>query len=72
MNICITCGISFDPEKFPAFLPFNSYGLCADCSEKELVEYMGKELRSLIEEEDRKAIEAEKDRIKNRWEILDL
>ena len=41
-------------------------------SEKELIECIAREIRYEIDKIEKEAIEAEKNRIKNRFEILDL
>lgn len=72
MAICTTCNKYYDPEKYPIFLPLNPTHLCAECAEEKLTYYLGEELISEFAKIDRARIEAEENKIQNRWEILDL
>ena len=69
---CAYCGAYYDPATYPIYLPHNPKQLCVSCLEEELTIFMGKEIRYEIDKIDREAIEAENNRIKNRFEIMDL
>ena len=69
---CNSCDNSYEKEAHPVFLPCNPNRLCPRCNEKELCEYMAKELIFEFDKLDREAIRMEKEKINNRFEILDL
>jgi len=69
---CNNCGNPYSEEEYPVFLPYNPNGLCYRCNEKELCEYLSKELILAYDEIEKEIIRAEANKITSRFEILDL
>jgi len=69
---CANCGREYNPEHFPIYLPHNPNEMCMSCLEKDLIGFLGQELTNEFDRIDRERIEAERNRIKSRFEILDI